>query len=661
LNPEINSIEGDRRRFWVRLAVTGVVLLLLAVAGWLARTPYRHFKERRSAALAQSFLARGDYPNAVLSARQAISLNPNNVAACRVMAGLADLTHSPAALDWQRRIVQTDPSTENKLQLAAIALRYQSPPFPLTAQILRELAPLTTNLAAYHVVAASWAVGMQRLDDAESHFETAARLEPTNQLFALNLAILRLESTNATKAVPARAVLDNLRTDATLGPPALRALVADRLAHKDVAAANVYSSQLLACAKATLADQLQQLGIVQQLNGGDFGARLQAVQQQAATNALAVAEVAAWMVANNLAAGEIAWLTNLPPRLQTEFPVRVALADAYLQSADWRALRDFTANGSWEEMDFLRLALLSRAWARLGMADDSLADDLRGVMDFLQTPPRVRQASSSRPAAANILEADRDFVMPPLVTATNDLASNDAPLKLNNMRSHSQNRELVQRDLDARAGSQLSAAQIVAHSSWSSAVREAGSRHSALTTLLKLTERWELPREREDLLERIAEKFPQERWAMQALEPLYLAAGNTAGLNRLYARSFALFPQDAGTKNNLAFTCLLLKTNLPQACQWAAENYAGNTNNPVAASTYAFALHLEGRNQDGLAVMQKLDAHELQQPDTALYYAVLLAATGATNEAAPFVKIARTKTQWLPEEKVLLATAAGER
>ena len=60
-------------------------------------------------------------------------------------------------------------------------------------------------------------------------------------------------------------------------------------------------------------------------------------------------------------------------------------------------------------------------------------------------------------------------------------------------------------------------------------------------------------------------------------------------------------------------------------------------------------------------MLQKLDDRLLHQPDAALYYGVLLAATGATNAAAPFLKIAQTRTQWLPEEKQLLATALGEK
>ena len=562
-----NSFEADKKRF--RNTILGIVTVVvgLAVAGGLARPYYRLYKERHSLAQAQTFLAGGDYRNALLSARQTLLINPNNVPACRVMAELAELSHSPAVLDWQRRVVQNEPTIENKLALAAAGLRYQSLPFPITSQILDELSGSATNLAKYQMVAANLALGASRLAEAETHFEIAATLEPTNQIYQLNLAIIRLSARDEAKAATARGVLEQFRKHADLALPALRALVVDRLAHQDAAAAKAYSTELLARPQTTLADHLQHLGILQQLHSLELAAGLAAVQRQ--TNAAGVAEVSAWMQANGLVAENIQWLTNLPSSLQAQSSVRLALANAYLQKEDWQTLRDFASKGNWEEMEFLRLALAARAWSQLGVAQ-------------------------------------------------------------------------------------------VADSNWGAAVSETGNRYGAMTMLLGLAQRWEWKLEVEDLLERIVQKFPQERWAQHTLEQLYLANGNTPELHQLYVKLISFFPEDAGVKNNLAATSLLLKTNLPQAYKWAAEVYAGRTNDVIVVSTYAYALHLQGRTRDGLAALQKLEARRLEEPDVALYYGFLLVASGATNEAAPFLKIAQTKTQWLPEEKQLLSTALGK-
>ena len=561
-----NSFEADKRRFRIRLVGILIGLLLLAVAGWFGRSLYHHFKEKRNAAQAQAFLAAGDYRSAMLSARSALLLNPANVPACRVMAAIADLSHSPAVLDWQREIVRLDPTVENKLQLAAAALRYQPSPFPITAQILAELSPAATNRATYQVVAASLALSRHQPAAAESHFAIAAQLEPANRQFELNLAILRLGGTNAAKAATARRQLEQFCTDTNFGPAALRALVVDRLAQSDLAAARDFSNRLLASPQAGLGDHLQQLEILQQLKSTAFPARLQAVQQLAGTNAPAVAAVAAWMQANHLLPESVVWLTQLPAALQTTPPVRLAVADGYLQGSDWPKLRDFVSVGNWGELDFLRLALVSRAWSEL---------DIKPVAD----------------------------------------------------------------------------------SNWGAAVTAAGNRFSALTTLLGLAEQWQLPAQKEALLERIVAKFPQEHWAQQALEQSYFNAGKTTELYQLYTRLFSLFPRENGVKNNLVATSLLLKTNLAQTCQWAAEIYAQTTNEPVIASTYAYAQHLQGRDADGLAAMQKLTPAQLQNPSIALYYGLLLAANGKNAEAAPYFQIARTQGQLLPEEQQLLNAA----
>jgi tetratricopeptide (TPR) repeat protein len=238
--------------------------------------------------------------------------------------------------------------------------------------------------------------------------------------------------------------------------------------------------------------------------------------------------------------------------------------DCYLADDNWQALRDLTSKGSWEEMEFLRLAFLSRAWSKLG--------------------------------------------------------------------------EPVMADGD-----------------WNSAVSLAGDRLGALNALLQLTGRWEMAREQEDLLWRILRRFPDAGWAQYDLELLYFASGNTRGLYQLYSERLAVLPQNVELKNDLASTAMLLKTNLNSACQWAAEVYAQKTNDPVIVSTYAYALHLQGRNNDGLTVLERLNRAELKQPSVALYYGVLLSDAGESTEAMPYLQIAQAKGRLLPEEKQLLA------
>jgi predicted Zn-dependent protease len=554
--------ENRHLKIWIAAGVA-VVLVLAVFPG---RRVYRHFKENHDAAQAREFFAKGDYRNAFLSARQALLVNSNNVPACRVMVGLEDSAHSPAALDWCRRLAQLSPTITNKLLLASVGLRYQNPPYPLTTQVLGDLSASAANIPDFHILSAELDLSLHRAAEAESQFEAACRLEPTNRLFQLNLAVIRLSLTNAATAADARAKLKEFCSDPNLAPAALRSLVTDRLLHNDPAGALEYSTQLLAIPQAALNDRLQNLDILKRLQSPGFAAQLNALQHDSATNAVRVAQVASWMEANGFLPQTIRWLTNLPPAIQNQTPVRLAVVDCDLASTNWPALRKFTADGDWGDADFLRLAFLSRSWAELGS---------------------------------------------PL------MASGD----------------------------------------WSSAVSAAGGRLGALNALLGLANRWGMKNEQVDLLQRIVKKFPDEAWALRDLEQIYYTSGNTRALYQICAQRLPFSPKNLELKNNLAATALLLKTNLTKAFQWAAEVYAGQTNNPSFVTTYAYALHLQGRTRDGLAAMEKLSSESLKKPSTALYYGVLLSALGEHAQAAPYLALARKDSQLLPEEKQLLARA----
>ena len=562
-----DTTTNDAAKNWFKVAVIALAVLVVAAAAWhWGRPAYRHSKEKRNLAEAQMFLAHGDYRNAVLSARLVQLFNSNSVPACRIMAAVAEAVHSPAALDWRQRVADLEPTVTNQLALAVVALQFQNPPFPLTTQILDQLADTATNLTAFQSVATLLALRLNRVTDAEMHLKSAERLEPTNQSFQVNLAVLHLNSTNPAVVNDARDTLKHFCTDTNLGPAALRSLVAERLIHDDAAGAMAYSTQLLASAQSNLGDRLQHLGILKRLQSPNLAVQLEAVQQAAATNAVLAGQTAAWMEANGFMAETATWLSTLATNVQSQTPVQLALVDYYLNTTNWQGLCRLTAKGDWGEMNFLRLAFLSHAWSELGEP-------------------------------------------------------------------------------------------VVANANWNSAVNQAGDRLGALNALLELAGRWQMKTEQENLLWRIVRQHPDADWAEQSLERSYLASGNTRKLFQFYSEGFSRSPQNVLLKNNLAATALLLKTNVTRAGQWAAEVRAKNPDSPETVSTYAFALHLQGRTSEGLAELQKLKPSQLEQPSVALYYGILLVALGDHARAAHYLAIAEKSKALLPEEKLLLAEA----
>src|ERR1017187_1178888 len=105
----------------MKKAILATLIIAIGCLGlwFFGRTPYRHYQEQRAIEQARKALAKGDYRNASLSARQTLQVNPANLEACQLMADLAEKSRSPYILDWRRRIVEVNPTIQNKLLLAA--------------------------------------------------------------------------------------------------------------------------------------------------------------------------------------------------------------------------------------------------------------------------------------------------------------------------------------------------------------------------------------------------------------------------------------------------------------------------------------------------------------------------------------------------------------
>lgn len=346
------------KRFVVVLVLALIVLVPIA---WFGRPAYRHYQEKRAVRQAERFIAKGDYRNASLTARQALLTNPQNLDACRMMAELAELAQSTNALEWHRRIAETAPTVENKLRLVAAALRFQPAPFSLAGDLLQELSTSATNLPAFHVLSAERALKLKDISGAIAHFELARRIEPTNELHELNLAVLNLASTNHTRAAAARQDLERLRSNADIGAVALRWLVTECVKQADYAGALRFSEQLLVDRQSLFDDRLQYLTILYQTNNRELKAQLRLTQDRAGTNAAELYQLCAWMISRNMADAAVNWINSCPAKTLAQQPVPLALVDCYIAQNDWSGLETYLLDQKWFHLDFMRWAFLSRA------------------------------------------------------------------------------------------------------------------------------------------------------------------------------------------------------------------------------------------------------------------------------------------------------------
>ncbi len=343
------------------IVIAVVVIGSLLGFQYFGRPAYKRHKETRSIEQAKSFMAKHDYRNASLSARQTLQVNRNNLEACRIMADLAEMSRDPSLLDWRRRVAELAPTTQNKILLASTALRAQGAPYLLTAQILEEIGDSAKDVAAYHTVAAELALKLHKVNEAAAEFEQASRLEPTNELHQLNLAVLRLSSTNASQASAAWAALEGLRSSTNIGALALRWLVTESLRKDDLATALQFSKQLMDHRHRVLDDRLQHLSILQKAKNPQFDAYLSTVRENASTNAADIRAVSAWMIGHGLVDDAMNWLSQRPAPVRAEQPVQLAFVEGYMAKKDWSGLEAFLGDQKWADLEFLRSAFLSRA------------------------------------------------------------------------------------------------------------------------------------------------------------------------------------------------------------------------------------------------------------------------------------------------------------
>jgi thioredoxin-like negative regulator of GroEL len=147
--------------------------------------------------------------------------------------------------------------------------------------------------------------------------------------------------------------------------------------------------------------------------------------------------------------------------------------------------------------------------------------------------------------------------------------------------------------------------------------------------------------------------------ALESLWDLYSQTKDTHQLLRVAKAQSEIDPSSPAKKNNEAFLTLLLFGASERAERLAREATAVNPKIPEWAATYAYALHLAGKNEEAGKVLASLPPEALARPGIALYEAIVLAANHDTARAKE--TLARLNAHgMLPEEQKLAADLAQQ-
>ena len=191
---------------------------------------------------------------------------------------------------------------------------------------------------------------------------------------------------------------------------------------------------------------------------------------------------------------------------------------------------------------------------------------------------------------------------------------------------------------------------------WKEAVAKVGTRPEQIFGLAELARKWGWQNEAIDLWWLAAKDPINAEKTLRMLYNFYASQRDTQELYRVLVHLEKVRPTDLSVRNNLAQISLLLNLNPDQAYRVAREVYEEEPKNPDYAATYAFSLYLQGDVKKALQALAGFSEAELEQPQIAAYYGVLLASSGDFSRAAKFLDLGE-KAYLLPEEKKLLKKA----
>jgi Flp pilus assembly protein TadD len=374
-----------------KVSLLFLTMALVAVVGWYGRKAYKQITERKLVAKAADSLERRDFTNASLCLQRALQLDPANPKANQLIADMLETLGSSAALTWRIRAFQLQTNNVDfRFAWAQTALKLQDP--ASAALALSNIDPRATNLPTYHKLmgALAWEAGERAV--AEAEYIEALRLEPTNQTISLNLATVRLFSTNDSIATAARSALEQTPANSPLRATALRYLITDARAHKNLEHALALSRQLIQSPQATFVDKISRLQLLRDTNDPELDTWLVDLKQEAGNSGESAFALGRWMLNAQGSTNALAWLRNLPVSLQTNQPVVLIVADCEVESKDWAALLNCTDKKDWGEAESYRLALESLARRSLGQkvaAENSWRKALHGCTHRLDRLSRL--------------------------------------------------------------------------------------------------------------------------------------------------------------------------------------------------------------------------------------------------------------------------------
>ncbi len=353
-------VDRAERIYFKWFAAVFGSLLLLALILWGGLTGLHQWQERRFVRRAAAYLSGGDMKTASIHARRAFQLNPHSAGAARVLAQIAERTGDGTELDWRRKVLELQPGGIDDV-LALVRAEMRSNQLSAAEKTLQGLGESARKVPAYHAAWGRLAEMQKKPEEAARSWAKAAELAPGNAGFRLQLALVQLASSEASKREAARSALEVLRSDPTQRGAATRALIIDGASHQgDPQRLASLAKDLQSYPEKTFTDRVLYAEVLRQLHDPGFAEYLADLERDAMPIPANLASLLSWMNGSGQSAEAMKFLATISSESLGKWPVALAVAETYVKAADWSGLRRFAASSQWTGFDFLRHAYLAR-------------------------------------------------------------------------------------------------------------------------------------------------------------------------------------------------------------------------------------------------------------------------------------------------------------
>jgi len=212
----------------------------------------------------------------------------------------------------------------------------------------------------------------QRYSEARDRFQAALKIDagsgtPSAAIDEIPLGIVSLQTGADDDRTRGQVLLAKWATDPNWGVEALRALLADAVAHKDRAATSRWADALRVHPRCTLGDVPVCLKALAESNSDLYQAVLAPLEEKSRQNPTAAAQLLGWLTQIGQAAEALRWGESLDPEVARKPPIAPGIAEALRTTHAWADLQAWVDKADWgPDVGFLGWAYAMIAARELG-------------------------------------------------------------------------------------------------------------------------------------------------------------------------------------------------------------------------------------------------------------------------------------------------------